>query len=179
MSDAAKLMAVALSSVWFAICCPSVQGADQQAFARGIVMGRPFVMKAASYEGGRKLLLRSDLVETRSAVHVRLIQSYSGIELDFPTDETFEEQTFTIAAGDRGMIVDGKFQPSPTLVRYTLINQIPETWTNQNVYALRLKFFKRVHGMLPGYIDLKVTPTIESPETTTVKGFFYAVPGVW
>jgi hypothetical protein len=40
-----------------------------------------------------------------------------------------------------------------------------------------LKFFKIKNGMLPGYIEVKVQSTLEAPENTELKGFFYAVPG--
>jgi hypothetical protein len=42
---------------------------------------------------------------------------------------------------------------------------------------LKLKFSKQIKSLLPGYIELNVDETPESPEKTELKGFFYAVPG--
>jgi len=75
------------------------------------------------------------------------------------------------------MTVDGQEQPKPDLKRYFSRNSYPEEWHNKNTYTMHLKFFKLTKGMLPGYIELKVNETPESPEKTELKGFFYAVPG--
>jgi hypothetical protein len=156
---------------------PLAKGAGGSGFVKGTVMGEPFKIESALYEQGRRLRLRAAAVGVRNGIKGIDVVSYSGIALDFPVTERLEGQTFIVEASKPYMMVDGKQQPKPDLKRYFARNSYPEEWHNKNRYTMHLKFFKVTKGMLPGYIELKVIETPESPEKTELKGFFYAVPG--
>jgi hypothetical protein len=148
------------------------------AYVKGLVMGEPFKIESAFYEKGRRLRLRGAGVGVRSGIKGADVVAFSGVAIDFPVAERLEGQTFIVEANKPSMTVDGQEQPKPDLKRYfARKNSYPEEWHNQNTFTMHLKFFKVTKGLLPGYIELKVNETPESPEKTELKGFFYAVPG--
>jgi hypothetical protein len=155
----------------------SAKGAGATGFVKGTVMGERFKIESAFYEKGRRLRLRAAGVGVRSGIKGEDVIAYSGIAIDFPVAERLEGQTFIVEPNKPYMTVDGQEQPKPDLKRYFARSSYPEEWHNKNTYTMHLKFFKETKGMLPGYIELKVNETPESPEKTELKGFFYAVPG--
>jgi hypothetical protein len=155
---------------------PSQKQAPGQAvgdFAKGVVRGQPFDAKFVVYDSTRLVFKSAPQIHTTSVRDYNVVTRsdvFTGIGLIFSTPQRFQGEYYTSNTGE--LVSDTQTQPRPQLVRYTTINETFTDWRNSAPYSMKLKFFKPVNGMLPGYVDLAVTDGIEH---THVKGFFYAV----
>ena len=142
-------------------------------YAKGEVRGQPFEVKFVDYDATRlvfKSAPQPHAVNFREQSVVTGTDAFTGICLTFSTPQRFGGEYFL---SDTGLLVNGdQTQPLPQLVRYTVVDKDAQIWHSSAPYYMKLKFFKPVKGMLPGYIDLSVT---NGKERTFVKGFFYAV----
>jgi hypothetical protein len=146
----------------------SAIGKSNSAFVTGTIMRKPFLVKAAFYEGGRRLLLRTETQVSRRIMS----DTFLGIELDFPVDESFQGE-YIVNLTDKTMDAGGRSQHLPVLIIYHTDQEGDmNKWLIKSKYSLRLKFFKPQNGLLPGYIDLNAPA-----ENTSIKGFFYAAAG--
>jgi hypothetical protein len=142
-------------------------------FAKGVVRGQPFDAKFVIYDSSRLVFKSAPKIHTTSIRDYNVVTRadvFTGIGLIFSTPQRFQGEYYISNTSE--LVSDTQTQPRPQLVRYTTINETFTDWRNSAPYSLKLKFFKPVNGMLPGYIDLTVTDGIEH---THVKGFFYAV----
>jgi hypothetical protein len=131
-------------------------------------MRKPFLVKAAFYDGGRRLLLRTETQVSRSIMP----DTFLGIELDFPVDERLQGE-YIVTPAEETMNAAGERQRLPVLFIYhTDRDGDMDKWLIKSKYTLQVKFFKKQNGLLPGYIDLSAPA-----ENTNIKGFFYAVGG--
>jgi hypothetical protein len=143
-------------------------GKADSAFVKGTIMRKPFLVKAAFYEGGRRLLLR-----TETQVSKRIMpDTFEGIELDFPVEERLQGE-YIVTPTEETMNAAGESQHLPVLLIYHTDREGDmDKWRIKSKYTLKLKFFKKQNGLLPGYIDLNAPA-----ENTSIKGFFYAAGG--
>jgi hypothetical protein len=142
-------------------------------FAKGVVRGQPFDAKFVVYDSSRLVFKSAPKIHTTSVRDYNVVTRsdvFTGIGLLFSTPQRFQGEYYI--SNDSVLVSDAQTQPRPQLTRYTTINETFSDWHNSAPYSMKLKFFKPVNGMLPGYIDLAVTDGIEH---THVKGFFYAV----
>jgi hypothetical protein len=137
-------------------------------FVKGTIMRKPFLVKAAFYEGGRRLLLRTETEVSRRIMP----DTFLGIELDFPVAERFQGE-YIVTPTEETMNAAGASQHLPELFIYHTDREGDmDKWLIKSKYTLKLKFFKKQNGLLPGYIDLSAPA-----ENTSIKGFFYAASG--
>jgi len=142
-------------------------------FAKGVVRSQPFEAKFVVYDPCRLVFKSAPKIHSTSIRDYDVVTRtdvFTGIGLIFQTPQRFQGE-YLIQNGNE-LVSDQGTQPRPQLTRFTTINETFTDWHNNAAYSMKLKFFKPVNGMLPGYIDLAVT---EGQEHTYVKGFFYAV----
>ncbi len=140
-------------------------------YAKGFVRGQPFEVKSVDFDGihlvfksapkGAKISVGGSDATTRK-------DAFVGIGLELSTSQILSGEYYISSANK--LVGETTEQPRPQLVRYTIKDAAPEMWQNDAPYFLRLKFFKEVKGMMPGYIDLAVS---DGTEQTNLKGFFY------
>jgi hypothetical protein len=160
---------------------PATQTASQTtssksngAFATGIVRGQPFRAVVVCYDRSRLIFKSAPFLQRANfagAIPITHSDAFIGIGLNFPTAETFDGEYF-VSPKTNLLTIGKQTQPRPQLTRYSMEDLAQSAWKNDARYSMSLKFFKKVNGMLPGYIDLTVT---DGKEQTRVKGFFYAV----
>jgi hypothetical protein len=144
------------------------------AFASGVVRGQPFQTSEVCYDRSRLIFKSAPMTQTANlagAIPITHSDAFVGIGLNFATAEVFAGEYF-VSAKTNLLTIGKQTQPRPQLMRYTVQDLALSAWQNDARYSMSLKFFKKVKGMLPGYIDLTVT---DGKEQTRVKGFFYAV----
>jgi hypothetical protein len=144
------------------------------AFASGVVRGQPFQTSEVCYDRNRLIFKSAPKTQTANfagAIPITHSDAFVGIGLTFATAEVFDGEYF-VSAKTNLLTIGKTTQPRPQLMRYTMEDRALSAWQNDAHYSMSLKFFKKVNGMLPGYIDLIVT---DGKEQTRLKGFFYAV----
>ncbi len=147
---------------------------NREKFARGVVRGQPFEAAVVCYDSNRLVFKSAPISQEATfagAIPITNNDGFVGIALVFPKSQNFTGEYF-VSPTTSLLTADNLTQPRPDLIRYVLDDSRENAWHNDARYSMSLKFFKKVKGMLPGYIDLRVT---EGKEETHVKGYFYAV----
>jgi hypothetical protein len=149
-------------------------GKNNSAIPAGVVRGQPFQAVEVCYDASRLIFKSAPRMQTANlggAIPITHGGAFVGIGLNFSTAESFDGEYF-VSAKTKLLTVGKQTQPRPQLMRYSIEDMAETDWHNEAPYSMSLKFFKKVNGLLPGYIDLTVT---DGKEQTHLKGFFYAV----
>jgi hypothetical protein len=144
--------------------------ANNSNFAKGKVCGHPFAIKEAYFDG-RVLLLKEHIPAHRSVYED---SAFTGVKVTFPVTEPTTGTSFYVITPELAkMNANGQEQPRPELTLYYVEGTDWFTPVKFNAkYAMTVRFFEPVKGVLPGHIDLKI-----DSNHTEIKGYFYAQKG--
>jgi hypothetical protein len=135
----------------------------KQKAVQGQLLGHAFRVERGDYNSKSIVLRQGQLQGGRSAQRIAII---------FPAPAAMENMKYVVVNWDGRLYLPKQQQPlvfrPPIITRAINSERTPINTGSSGNYQMTLQFFAARNGMLPGYIDLRITN-----ERTSIKGYFF------